>query len=235
MIQKLNYEKEVIGIYLTGHPLDNYRLEMDYFCTVSIADLKVLDRLKAGQMDTEEDMDKFKRISAREIYFGGLVSSVQHRVTKMGKPFGVFVVEDYSDSYEIALFGEDYVKFKHYLQDGYFIYIHGNIQKSYRQDGSYELKIASMHLLSEIRDKKVKFITLHLSIVELSLICIQQINEAIDNNVKAYSQRNCQLKFAVYDDVEQIMVEMSSKTVKLYPGNDFFAFLQQRKINYKLN
>src|SRR5690606_40790180 len=87
---------------------------------------------------------------------GGMVTAAHHRITKNGKPFGVMVFEDYSDSYEIALFGEDYVKMKGYLHEGYFIQIKGIIQERFRQAGNWGFEVKGMQLLSDLRDKLAK-------------------------------------------------------------------------------
>ena len=80
-------------------------------------------------------------------------------MTKTGKPFGTFVLEDYNDSYEFALFGDDYIKFRNLLVDGYFLHIKGNIEEKFRQKDNWDLRIASMSLLSEMRDKLTKSMT----------------------------------------------------------------------------
>src|SRR6185437_15195707 len=120
LIERLKYEKDVIGIYLTGHPLDNYKVELERFCNTSISDLKMMQKARSGE-GGEEIMTAFAQRRKRgEICIGGLVSNVQHKMTKNGKPFGTFILEDYNESYEFALFGDDYIKFRNLLVDGYF-------------------------------------------------------------------------------------------------------------------
>src|ERR1700712_228227 len=87
LIEKLKYEKEVIGIYLTGHPLDNYKMELEKFCNTNISDLKNMQKARSGE-GGEEIMTAFAELRKRgDIRVGGLVSNVQHKTTKTGKPF----------------------------------------------------------------------------------------------------------------------------------------------------
>src|ERR1700749_823627 len=137
LIEKLKYEKEVIGIYLTGHPLDNYKLEMEKYCNSTISELENMQKARSGE-GGEEVMAAFAQLRKRgEICIGGLVSNVQHKTTKTGKPFGTFVLEDYNESYEFALFGDDYITHKNKFADGYFLHIKGNIEEKFRQKDNW--------------------------------------------------------------------------------------------------
>ena len=111
LLEKLKYEKEVIGIYLTGHPLDNYRFEINNFCSHQAKHLALINRVKSGE-GLEEDLMEFSKLKGRELIVGGLVSKSTHRMSKTGKPFGSFIFEDYQESVEMVLFGDDYVKLK---------------------------------------------------------------------------------------------------------------------------
>jgi DNA polymerase-3 subunit alpha len=133
LIEKLKYEKDVIGIYLTGHPLDNYKLELSRYCNCTVSDLKTIQKARTGE-GGEEVKAAFAELRKKgELCVGGLVSNVQHKMTKTGKPFGTFVLEDYFDSYEFALFGEDYIKFRNLLVNGYFLQLRGVIEEKFRQ------------------------------------------------------------------------------------------------------
>ncbi|RYY36744.1 MAG: DNA polymerase III subunit alpha, partial [Sphingobacteriaceae bacterium] len=154
LIEKLKNEKDVIGIYLTGHPLDNYKLELDRFCNTTVAELKTLQKARSGE-GGEETIAILNNLRRKgEICVGGLVGNVQHKTTKTGKPFGTFVLEDYNESYEFAMFGEDYVKFRNLMVDGYFLHIRGNIEEKFRQKDNWDLRITTMSLLTEMRDTR---------------------------------------------------------------------------------
>ncbi|MCC8423934.1 DNA polymerase III subunit alpha [Mucilaginibacter sp. UR6-11] len=221
LIEKLKYEKEVIGIYLTGHPLDNYKLEMEKYCNTTISELKNMQKARSGE-GGEEVMAAFAQLRKRgEICIGGLVSNVQHKMTKTGKPFGTFVLEDYNESYEFAMFGEDYVKFRNLMVDGYFLHIKGTIEEKFRQKDNWDLRIATMSLLSEMRDKLTKSLTVYLELHNLNDQLLNNIQDVIETNNQKYPMKNCTLRFKIRD--EAMLVEMPSKTYKVNPSDDLMA------------
>ena len=235
LIEKLKYEKDVIGIYLTSHPLDNYRFEINHFCQHPVRLLTLIDKMKEAEVD-EEVRSEFNKIKNRELTIGGMVTSASHRVTKNGKPFGVMVFEDYSDSYEIALFGEDYVKMKGYLHEGYFIQVKGIIQERFRQPGNWGFEVKGMQLLSDLRDKLAKSLTIQVPLHELNDRFVSRIQDLIHANIEQHDNTTCQLKFAVRDFESEISVEMPSKGLKISPSNDFIeALMELEGVNYKLN
>ncbi len=223
LIEKLKYEKEVIGIYLTGHPLDNYKLEMDKYCNTTISELKNMQKARSGE-GGEEVMAAFAQLRKRgEVCIGGLVSNVQHKMTKTGKPFGTFVLEDYNESYEFALFGEDYIKFKNSIANGYFLHIKGVIEEKFRQKDNWDMRISSICLLSEMRDRLTKSLTVLLDLHNLNDSLLAGIQEAIATNNEKYPVKNCTLRFVVKDREEAMLVEMPSKTYKVNPSDDLMA------------
>ncbi|HEY0899116.1 MAG TPA: DNA polymerase III subunit alpha, partial [Sphingobacteriaceae bacterium] len=95
LIERLKYEKEAIGIYLTGHPLDNYRFELENFCSHQVKHLGLINKFKGGELQ-EADQQEFSKVRNRDLVVGGLISACSHRTTKTGKPFGSFMLEDYT-------------------------------------------------------------------------------------------------------------------------------------------
>jgi DNA polymerase-3 subunit alpha len=223
LIEKLKYEKEVIGIYLTGHPLDNYKVELERYCNTNISDLKMMQKARSGE-GGEEIMTAFANLRKRgEINIGGLVSTVQHKTTKTGKPFGTFVLEDYKESYEFALFGEDYVKFRFLLVPGYFLHLKGNIEEKFKQKDNWDLRITVMSLLSEMRDKLTKSLTVCLDLNLLDSRLLNSIQELIHINNQKYPVKNCTLRFRIGDRDGGMMVELPSKNFKVNPSDDLMA------------
>jgi DNA polymerase-3 subunit alpha len=223
LIEKLKYEKEVIGIYLTGHPLDNYKVELDRYCNTNISDLKMMQKARSGE-GGEEIMTAFANLRKRgEICVGGLISSVQHKMTKTGKPFGTFILEDYNESYEFALFGDDYVKFRNLLVAGYFLHLKGIIEEKFRQKDNWDLKILTMSLLSEMRDRLTKSLTVCLELNNLNSQLLDSIQGVIDINNQKYPVKNCTLKFMIKDREEGMLVELPSKNFKVNPSDDLMA------------
>ncbi|MDR6940583.1 DNA polymerase III subunit alpha [Mucilaginibacter pocheonensis] len=223
LIEKLKYEKAVIGIYLTGHPLDNYKVELDRFCNSTISDLKLMQKARSGE-GGEDIMGAFNELRKRgEIRIGGLVSNVQHKMTKTGKPFGTFVLEDYNESYEFALFGDDYVKFRNLMMDGYFLHIKGTIEEKFRQKDNWDLRIAVMDLLSEMRDKHTKSLTVCIDVHMLNSQLLDDIQHVINENNQKYPVQNCKLRFQIKDREEAMLVELASKNFKVNPSDDLMA------------
>jgi len=227
LIEKLKYEKEVIGIYLTGHPLDNYKLEMDKYCNTTIAELKNMQKARSGE-GGDDVMAAFAQLKKRgEVCVGGLVGNVQHKMTKTGKPFGTFVLEDYNESYEFALFGEDYVKFRNLMVNGYFLHIKGNIEEKFRQKDNWDLRITTMSLLSEMRDKLTKSVTVALDLNAINAQLMNEIQNIVNINNEKYPVKNCSLRFVIKDRDDSLLVDMGSKTFKVNPSDDLMADIMQ--------
>jgi DNA polymerase-3 subunit alpha len=235
LIEKLKYEKESIGIYLTGHPLDNYKFELDHFCSHQVRHLSLVNRMKGTEI-YPEDQEEFKKISNRDLIIGGLVSACRHGTTKTGKPFGTFMFEDYGETFEIALFGEDYIKLKQYLELGLFLQVRGLVTERFKQKDNWEFKVNSIVLLSELRDKMSKSLTIQVPLTELSNTFINKMDEIIRLNTEQNENRNCQLKFMVMDYEEETILEMPSKTVRINPSNEFLNEISKMiGVRYKLN
>jgi DNA polymerase-3 subunit alpha len=235
IIDRLKYEKDAIGIFLSGHPLDNYKFELKNFCLHTVKHLSVINKIRMGDTN-EEVLQEFESLKNRELVVGGLVVVAEQRMTRTGKPFGTIVFEDYDDSCELALFGEDFIKFKQFLTDGYFLQIRGRVGERFRKEGDWEFKITSMALLSDLRDKLAKCITIQIPIEGINEEFIKNVNAIIEDNKQTTEQQNCQLHFAVYDREQNILLEMPSKSLKINPNNHFLEQLTQLNVvNYKLN
>jgi len=235
LIEKLKYEKESIGIYLTGHPLDNYKFELDNFCSHQVKHLSLVNRMKGTEI-FPEDQEEFKKISNRDLVIGGLVSACRHGTTKTGKPFGSFMFEDYGETFEIALFGEDYIKLKQYLEVGLFLQVRGIVTERFKQKDNWEFKVNSIVLLSELRDKMSKCLTIQLPLTELSVTFMSKMDEIVRMNAEQNENRNCQLKFMIMDYDEETALEMPSKSVRINPSNDFLEEISKLiGVRYKLN
>lgn len=185
-------EKEVVGIYISGHPLDDYAFEIKHNCNHSI--------------------DKFKDLEAiknRDLSLAGIISDVQHRIDKNGNPYGVVTIEDFTDSKEFMLFREDYMKFKMMLVQGAFVYVKARVQPR-RWGDQLEIKITGINLLSEVLEKLTKSITLRVNLFD--------IDEEFSNNFKNILEEHKgshQLKLNVFDPDETVSLEMLSRTHKV--------------------
>ena len=203
----LEKEKSLIGIYLTAHPLDDYKLEIDTFCTHDIT----LDALKG-------DTDKYKN---REFAFGGMVTASREGTTKTGNPFCAFTFADYSGSMEFVLYGQDYVNFSKFSKTGLFLFIRGNVMLGYKNE-KYEFKLSQIELLSELRKNLIKSITLNLP--------VHQINETIVDQIDKMTQKNkgkALLRFNIYDPDNNMTIQMFSRTSRIEPTNELLNFFEK--------
>jgi DNA polymerase-3 subunit alpha len=212
-MHKLKAEKEVIGIYLSGHPLDPYKLEIERLTTHQLSEL----------------MD-IKSLANKEIKFAGVVSSVNHRVSQKGNPFGSFVLEDFSGTNEMTLFGNDYLNFRKYLELGYFLYIKARIQNRWGKDDDFEIKINSIEMLPDIREKYIKYLAIDLSVNDLNADILQFIQEQVKSNTG-----NALLSFRITDTSDAMAVNMVSSKFKISLSNDLLKSLDDFGLNYKLN
>ncbi|WP_084332115.1 DNA polymerase III subunit alpha [Runella limosa] len=238
-IERLRFEKDVVGFYISGHPLDMYRLELTNFCTCTL-DKVMLTSEVTETSDTEEgDMPAVANveIGGRPLLFGkditvaGIVSSSQVRTTKTGNPFCIFKLEDYAGSMEMALFGEDFVKFSAYVQMGHFLFVKGKIQNRWKQEDQYEFKITSMQLLNEVREKLTKEIKLQLDLDMLDGVLVTKLNEA----VQAYPG-HCALTVSVVDHQSRTEVKLQSRTHRVAPTNEFFKLIESMGgVNFSVN
>ncbi|MNK43168.1 DNA polymerase III subunit alpha [compost metagenome] len=234
LIDRLKFEKDAIGIFLSGHPLDNYKLELKEFCQHKVRHLALVNKIRTGDTN-EEVLAEFETIKNRELVVGGLVVVSAQRMTKTGKPFGTMVFEDYDDTSELALFGDDFIKFKQFLTDGYFLQIRGRVGERFRKEGDWEFKITSINLLSELRDKLAKSVTIQVPIERVNDDFMTQILAVLENNKTSTDQQNCQLLFDIYDREQNVVVKMPSKSFKINPTNDFLNQLEALNVSSKLN
>lgn len=235
LIEKLKYEKDVIGIYLTSHPLDNYKFEIKHFCHNRVRDLQLINKVKASEVEEEVLLD-FNRIKNKEVVIGGIVAAANHRIAKSGKPFGSFIIEDYSDSFEIMVFGEDYIKFKGYLQEGLFVQIRGLVQERFKQVGNWGFELKHIQLLSDLRDKMAKSFTIQLPLHLLNDKLVEHVHTLVESTKLEGAESNCQLKFKILDMQDELAIEMPAKSIRINLTNEFLDGLEKLEgINYRLN
>lgn len=204
-IEKLNLEKEVVGIYISGHPLDNFRFEMEAFCTTACNQLNEIESL-----------------AGREIKLGGIVTGVEHRTTKTGKPFGKFYLEDYTGNTSFMLFGEDYLKFKNFLNIGWFLFIEGMVVRNTWGQQNLEMKIRNIDLLNEIGLKRSKGIQVRVNATEITPDLIGKIEDVCQE-----FSGNTPLFVKIRDDSENISLELMSRKFRVNPVNDMVRQLKK--------
>lgn len=164
-LEALKKEKEVIGFYISGHPLDEFKFEIRQFCSNSIDDLK--------------DITTFKN---RDVSFPGIITEVNHRMTKSGKPFASIVLEDFSGSMQLALFGEDYGKLKQFLLPESLVYVKAKVQNRYGNANEWELKPTSMQFLADMAEKMTKQLTVKMRLYNVNQETITKLGDLFEGH-----------------------------------------------------
>ena len=213
-LEKLNKERELIGIYLSAHPLDDYEFILQYVCSANCAKFQDLHLLEG-----------------KDVTFGGLVTIVREGQTKRGSPFTILTIEDYTGSTELAFFGEDSVNFGKYARVGLSIYIRATIQpKAYRPE-ELEVKVSSINLLSEMKDKLVSKLTLLLPISTISDTVVTELSAMVKNN-----PGNSLLYFQILSDDSMSRVDLFSRPVKINVNKQMIDNLTNNlNIQFKIN
>ncbi|PHR36714.1 MAG: DNA polymerase III subunit alpha [Fluviicola sp.] len=207
----LNKEKEVIGIFISGHPLDDYKMEIEAFCSGNVTMLN----------DLEANANK-------EVLIAAIISDAEHRFTRKGDPFGTITLEDYNDSYKIFLWRENYLKYKHFLNPGTFVSIKGRIEVPPRR-AELEFSIHSIDLLSNLKDAKANSLNLKVSMKSLDQIMISDLSKIFEQNLGTIPVR-----FTVYDPLDNVEVHLPSKSLKVDLTNELFNELQKFDLDIQI-
>ena len=205
-LQQLNIEKEVVGLYISGHPLDQFKVEFDAFTNTPLPEFANMEAL---------------RTKGDNIKAAGIVTSFAHRTTKTGKPFGTLTMEDYQGGHTFFIFGEDYVKYKEYFMTGWFLYLTGSVHPNKWKEGEFEFKINQIMLLSDVRSKMVKGLRVHIDLDDLTLDLMEKLEE-ITQKYKGEAK----LYINVIDKKENITLDLMSTRYFVDPSNDMIKELE---------
>lgn len=211
-LETLNHEREMIGMYLSSHPLDEYSVVLKSLCNTTLPQLANVAEIKG-----------------RDFTVGGMVTDVKNLYTKNGKPFGRFMVEDYSGQYEFVLFDKDYENFRRFMYPNYFLLIRGSVKpRTYRPD-EYEVKVSSIMQLEEAKNTLLREITLSIHISELTS---DMINE-LEKHIKRH-KGNTALRFRIADSEGGVAQSYFSKRYRIEPSAEFTGFLDDYDISYSI-
>ena len=213
-LEKLNREKEVIGIYLSSHPLDDFQLEIKTFTTATLADLQNL----------RDYLD-------REVTVAGMVTESRNGIGKNGKPYGSITLQDYSDSFRFMLFDKDFIDNSKFFTLGYYLLIKGRVQKRKYREDELEFKIKTITLLTSVKDELVKSVTLKISPENIDKEMISDLKELVNEN-----KGDTELKFLFFDEEDRISLPMFSRTYRIRLNNEFVTWLEDHPfIEFKVN
>jgi DNA polymerase-3 subunit alpha len=212
LAEQLDYEKEVTGMYMSGHPLDNFKFEMRHYNISRLSDYNEF-KISVNSHPTP----------GRNFRLAGLVVDAQQRLTKTGKNFAILTIEDYSGKSEFMLWSEDFVKYTHYLEKGLIVLIEGGFKTRYNSE-QYEFKLSKIHLLETVKPALTKQVIVE---VQPQFVSTQFVN-FIENNVKQYPGKTA-LKFNIVDVRNNYKVGMYSLETGFTMNDDMAEFLNENK------
>ena len=212
LTEKLDHEKDITGMFMSGHPLDHFSFEMRHYQFTPINDFnEVRDTLSVN-------LNQLGRI----FKLAGLVTEVQHRMTKTGKNFGSFVIEDFTGKTDFILWSEDYIKFQNYLEVGQKIFLTGSFRNRYNQPNAFEFKITNMSLLETVKQNQTRSIEISMHPSKLDI----EILEFVEKNLKQNPGR-ASLKFNFVEPKEQLVASVRTYEKGFLMNDDMVSFLDK--------
>ena len=215
-IERLNKERDLVGIYISAHPLDEYKIILDNLCNTKCSELSDI-----SQLQDRED-----------IIMGGIVTAVTSKFTKNGKPCGFVTIEDFEGSGELALFGEEWGRWNGMFKEGCTIYMTAKCQQRYRDSKFFDLRLQNIEYLQSVKDKAIDRITISLLTDELNDQIVTELNEIINEN-----PGQTKLFFRLHDSSgkNHVLLRSGNRTVDV--KRNLIAYIEQNKnvLDYKIN
>lgn len=214
-IERLNKEREYVGIYLSAHPLDEYRIVLDNLCNTKCAELNDLSTLS----DRED------------IILGGIVTSMQQKYTKSGKPCGFVNIEDYNGTGQLAFFGEDWGKWNGMLIVGSSVYITAKCVPRFRDSNLYDLKVQNIEYLPTVKERSIDRFTINITTDDLDSLVVEELNQIIREH-----PGKTKLFFQLHDRKGNNHVLLKSRTHEIDVRQDLIKFIESHDfLDYNIN
>ena len=213
-LERLNKEKQLIGIYLSAHPLDEYMIILKKVCNLQMA-----------------QMENLTPMANKEVRLGGIVTGVRKGVTKKGLPYGIVTLEDYSGAGELALFGENWARFGSYMSTtDTTVFITGRIQSKRYKPDEMELSIGSVEYLDNVKDRIIENINIYLPEISLTEDLIVQITDSVKN-----SPGKTELFISIIDAENGIHLNLQRRMGKITVTKQLIEALEDNNIPYTIN
>ena len=165
-IDKLNKERDLVGIYISGHPLDDYRIILNNMCNT-----------RCNELD-----DKTELLKKGNVTLGGIVTGVRRGITKTNKNFGIVTIEDFTGAGELALFGEDWGQWSGMLVEGYSIYVEASCTVKYKNSSYVDLKLTRVRFLQSVKEQNIERITIYIDPLRLSKTTVEDLTTLVNDN-----------------------------------------------------
>jgi len=254
-LERLNREKELVGLFLSAHPLDEYKFQLQYACNTTMAELDSIPnpRSKEEQEATWNELqgnpaevERIRKIQNRDITCGGIVTSWREGTSRQGNPYGILTVEDYSGHHEFALFGPAYPQWRGFGKEGMYLYIQGKYQpkrfvREVRTVFDVEFSIGTIQQLSQVADSLLDSLTVVLDSHRLNHASIVQMADAIvQRSIEDIRFRNVEAKTALFfelcDPIKNYVVKLYSRKHKAHITTGLIDFLRsQDGANVRIN
>ena len=214
-IERLNKEREYVGIYLSAHPLDEYRIVLDNLCNTKCSEINDLSTLS----DRED------------IILGGIVTSMQQKYTKSGKPCGFVNIEDYNGTGQLAFFGEDWGKWNGMLIVGSSVYITAKCVPRFRDSNLYDLKVQNIEYLPTVKERSIDRFTINITTDDLDSLVVEELNQIIREH-----PGKTKLFFQLHDRKGNNHVLLKSRTHEIDVRQDLIKFIENHDfLDYNIN
>lgn len=216
-LTKLNFEKEVVGIFISGHPLDDFRLEIEAFCSGKV-----------------EMLSKLPEYYGRELLIAAIVTDAQHLTTKTGKPFGIISIEDYAGGTKLYLFGDNYLKFERFMKKDLIVAIRGKVQEGPYKDKitgqkPIEFVISSIEQLEDLLDSRTATVNITIPIKSLDQMLMSRLE-----NLFSESEGKCSVKFTVVDVLDDLMITMPSRKLRIEPSLKMINAIKELQLEVEI-
>ncbi len=214
-LERLNKERELVGIYLSAHPLDDYSFILNNVCNTKLPELE----------------DKTQLAAKKELTFGGIVTSIRTGETKRGNMYGIVKMEDFAGSGELAMFGKDWLDFHNCFIEGASLFIRASMVPSQWKPNEYSMQIKSVELLSEVKDKLVEKITLTVPLESLTPTLVQDLAEIVQE-----CPGDAELYFNVHSTADNMSTRLFSRKTKIAVQKPLIHFFDaHREIEISVN
>ena len=213
-LELLNKERELIGIYLSSHPLDSYVVVLKNLCNLHL--------------------DQFNDLSGlvgKDLVLGGIVIGVRTGITKKNKPFGIVKMEDYSGQGELALFGKDWSSFQNYFNEGNALYITGSVQTPPWDPSRFEFKIGGVEFLADVKEKDISKLTISAKVNDLDDMTCNDLLKCLQSH-----QGKSALFIKLYDESSQGVINLKASAINVDVCSEVIRFLDNcPELHYQIN
>jgi DNA polymerase-3 subunit alpha len=212
-LEKLSKEKDLVGIFLSSHPLDDFYVILNYVCNTTMKDLS----------------ENLEALNGRNVTMGGIVAGFREGFTKRGTPYGILKLDDYTGSAEIPLFGDAYIKFANYCRPNMYLFINGKVQPKPYNEREYEIRIASIQQLPEIKDQLIEKISIEIDLEQIDDEMVTDLSALLKNSLG-----NTVLFFKVFNPENNTRVSLKG-SLRVDVSRTVIDYLEKKGIRIEVN